>query len=280
MRVRGKQLGINVSHQDTMDCISRICESIQNIPKMAPLFVFHVPRPPVLARPSKMAWTCSAASNAGLIANLQRTLQIRTPRVRDAMLSVDRATFVPETCTAPYADCPEPLSHNATISAPHMHAAALELLLPYITPTSALLDVGAGSGYLAAALANLAPRGSVTALEHVPALAALAVRNLDAHDAELQRSGRVAVRLADGRLGARDRAPFAAIHVGAAAETVPPALVAQLAAGGAMVVPVGERGEAQRLLLVTKDARGRVEERAVLAVRYVPLCDLAMQIEA
>lgn len=160
-----------------------------------------------------------------------------------------------------------------------MHATALELLAPHLPPGGTALDVGTGSGYLAACLAALAgPAGRVLALEHVPALCALAERNIRACDDSLLQSGKVVLKEADGRLGAPDYAPFHVIHVGAASPDVPQRLVEQLRPGGAMVIPVGEHSFSQRLLLVKKDDSGEVSQEAVLAVRYVPLCDLDQQV--
>jgi protein-L-isoaspartate(D-aspartate) O-methyltransferase len=122
-----------------------------------------------------------------------------------------------------------------------------------------VLDVGAGSGYQAAVLAELA--AEVVAIERIPELAELARRNLAAAGYE-----RVEVRVGDGALGAPDRAPFGGIAVAAAAPGVPPALLEQLAPGARLVVPVGDRG-GQTLLAV--EAGGST--RRLVPCRFVPL---------
>ncbi len=127
-----------------------------------------------------------------------------------------------------------------------------------------MLEVGTGSGYQAAVLAELA--GNVCSIEVVPELAASAAAALKGqgyHNVEL--------RTGDGGLGWPERAPFDAIIVTAAAPDIPPALLEQLRPGGRMVIPVGPRHGDQELLLVTKDAAGTVAQRTVLPVAFVPL---------
>jgi protein-L-isoaspartate(D-aspartate) O-methyltransferase len=125
-----------------------------------------------------------------------------------------------------------------------------------------VLDVGTGSGYAAAVLAELARQA--VSIERIPALAARARRAL-----ELTGHGDVDVRVGDGSLGAPDRAPFDAISVAAATEHVPPALYEQLAPGGRIVLPVGGRG-GQRLVRIERGDTGPVETGS-LACRFVPL---------
>lgn len=229
-----------------------------------------------------MAWACSALTNDGLVDNLVKNSLVKIPRVEQVMRLVDRRAFLPSR-TPPeyaYADSPHPLPCAATISAPHMHAMALELLNEYLTPKASALDIGAGSGYFAACMAALVgPQGKVVAIEHAPTLSEFARKNLDrfAADVPEDRACPVVVRTGDGRLGDSEAAPFKAIHVGAAAPIVPHALVSQLAPDGAMVIPIGEPHGSQRLAMVTKDKAGQVSERTICYVRYVPLCDLQQQ---
>lgn len=153
------------------------------------------------ARLRTMAWTCSADSHPALVAKLQTASLLRSTRAVDAMLRVDRACFTPNA----YADEPQPLPCRATISAPHMHATAVELLHDVLAPGVAALDVGTGSGYFAAVMAVLVgPAGKVVAIEHAADLCALATRNLQAFDPDVIRNANVVVREADGRLGAPD----------------------------------------------------------------------------
>ena len=125
-----------------------------------------------------------------------------------------------------------------------------------------MLDVGTGSGYQAAVLAELA--AEVVTIERVPALAERRARALAAAGYE-----RVEVRIGDGTLGVPERAPFDGIAVAAAAPSVPEALYAQLAPGGRVVVPVGSRRD-QRLEIVTRGPHGR-EVRTSVPCRFVPL---------
>ncbi|CAN8061712.1 unnamed protein product [Agarophyton chilense] len=225
-----------------------------------------------------MAWTCSAASNAALVDNLVRKRLLTTARAEAAMRVVDRRLFVPPAADA-YADSPQPLSCRATISAPHMHAMALQYLEPYLPPGATALDVGAGSGYFAALLAVLVgPTGSVVGVEHAAQLTDFAVANLQAFRDAAPPAAPVLMRTADGRAGASDKAPFSAIHVGAASPSIPQPLLNQLANNGAMIIPVGSEYGPQNLMLVNKDQHGHVTSTSVCGVRYVPLCDLDHQL--
>ena len=141
-----------------------------------------------------------------------------------------------------------------------MVAATCELL--GLSGDENLLEVGTGSGYAAAVLAELAR--SVTSIERVPELAARARENLAAAGYE-----RVDVVVGDGSLGVAETAPFHAIAVAAAAPRVPESLYEQLGQGGRLVVPIGSRAD-QRLVLVVRSPEGPAEARS-LPCRYVPL---------
>jgi protein-L-isoaspartate(D-aspartate) O-methyltransferase len=127
-----------------------------------------------------------------------------------------------------------------------------------------VLEVGTGSGYQAAVLAELA--GTVCSIEVIPELAARAAQVLAAEG-----YGKVALRTGDGAPGWPERAPFDAIIVTAAAREVPPALLAQLRPGGRLVIPVGDAYGDQDLRLLRKDAKGDVTSQSVLSVAFVPL---------
>ncbi|KAH9962985.1 protein-L-isoaspartate O-methyltransferase-domain-containing protein [Russula dissimulans] len=313
-----------------------------------------------------MAWSCSGTTNAELISNLIRNKLIKSDAVAavrapshlnrpkclphanlydvltlQAMTAVDRANYVPDAGKRhAYQDSPQLIGHDATISAPHMHAHTAELLLPYLRGrpdgrSARVLDVGAGSGYLTSVFYHLVRDGRsgggsggggdndassptdaqqsaahVVGIEHIPALTALAQRNIrsdglgDALDSQ-----RIVLVTGDGRLGAwpfpssssssssppnsplektiqsqSDRSkwwrigigyppkgPYDAIHVGAAAATIPPALVEQLACPGRMIIPVGTHS--QRLMQVDKDAQGKITQKDLFGVVYVPLTD-------
>ncbi|TML68898.1 MAG: protein-L-isoaspartate(D-aspartate) O-methyltransferase [Actinobacteria bacterium] len=186
---------------------------------------------------------------------------IRDERVRAAMATVPRERFVPaDDLRRAYADSALPIGFDQTISQPYMVAATCELL--GLSGDENVLEVGTGSGYAAAVLAELA--ASVTTIERVPELAARARETLAATG-----YGDVAVVVGDGSLGVPEKAPFHAIAVAAAAPRVPESLYEQLAHGGRLVVPIGSRAD-QRLVLVVRSPEGPAEVRS-LPCRYVPL---------
>ncbi len=184
-------------------------------------------------------------------------------RVRAALAKVRREAFVPE-AEAPYAyvNAPLPIGHRQTISQPFIVALMTELL--DLQPDDVVLEIGTGSGYQAAILAELARR--VYTIELIPELAAAA-------RAALQREGygTIELRCGDGALGWPEHAPFDAIIITAAAPEIPTALFAQLKPGGRMIAPVGPHAWEQRLVLVRKDEDGRVATQDVMAVAFVPL---------
>ena len=186
---------------------------------------------------------------------------IHDERVLAAMERVPRELFVPERARRyAYEDGALPIGHGQTISQPFIVATICSLLR--LEGDERVLDVGTGSGYQAAVLAELADE--VVTIERVPELAASA-------RSALAEAGydRVEVRVGDGSLGVPDRAPFDGIAVAAAAPAIPEALYAQLADEGRLVVPRGSRW-GQDLVLVEKRPGGPVETRSV-PCRFVPL---------
>ncbi len=180
-----------------------------------------------------------------------------------AMRSVPRHEFVPPD-QRPYAylDTPLPIGHGQTISQPVVVGYMTQLTRP--RPGMRVLEVGTGSGYQAAVLARTGAK--VWSIEIFGALAEEA-------KARLTRLGfdGVTVRHGDGYAGWAEQAPFDAIVVTAGADSIPPALVEQLAPGGRLVMPVGDPRVDQQLVLLEKDATGRVASRRLLPVRFVPL---------
>jgi len=187
---------------------------------------------------------------------------ITDARVLDAFAAVPRDRFVAEPDqAAAYADHPLPIGAGQTISQPYIVALMAEALA--LAPGDHVLEVGAGSGYAAAILSRLAT--DVVAVERMPGLAAAAADRLAALGYD-----NVRVVAGDGSMGVPDEAPFDAICVSASAPQVPRALVAQLAPGGRLVVPVGDTDE-QELVRVVLHDDGRLRAQRLGAVRFVPL---------
>ena len=194
------------------------------------------------------------------LARLMARRGIRDERVLAALATVPREQFVPERLRRhAYADRALPIGSGQTISQPFMVATMLEALA---LDGGRVLDVGTGSGYQAALLAELADE--VVTIERVPELAEEARRTL-----ERTGYGDVDVRVGDGTLGVPERAPFDGIVVAAAAPAVPETLYEQLAPGGRIVVPVGTRRD-QWLETVERGPDGPVRSRTV-PCRFVPL---------
>lgn len=186
---------------------------------------------------------------------------VRSPRVLEAMRSVPRHEFVPPRHRdLAYTDGPLPIGSGQTISQPYIVALMTELLNP--GPGQKVLEIGTGSGYQAAVLAQLA--GEVHTVERIAGLGRLASRIL-----RDQGISNVHVHIRDGSLGLPEQAPFDGIIVTAAAPGVADELLEQLNDPGRMVVPVGSRGG--QTLQVWERRQGRIEFDLILPVAFVPL---------
>ncbi|MDP1665237.1 MAG: protein-L-isoaspartate(D-aspartate) O-methyltransferase [Methylobacter sp.] len=184
-------------------------------------------------------------------------------RVLDTLLKVPRHEFVRDTERPhAYTNSPLPIGYGQTISQPFIVAIMTDLL--QLKKTDRVLEVGTGSGYQAAILAELAD--SVYTIEIIEPLAKQAAENLKrtGYDAVHTRSG-------DGYYGWEEAAPFDGIVVTAVASHIPPPLIKQLKPGGRMIIPVGAQFMTQYLVLVTKDANEKVTTRQILPVSFVPL---------
>ncbi|XP_053980740.1 protein-L-isoaspartate(D-aspartate) O-methyltransferase-like [Hylaeus volcanicus] len=227
-----------------------------------------------------MAWHCSGTTNQEMVAKLKEAGLIATGTAEAAMIAVDRARYCHE--ANPYLDQPRRIGYNVTISAPHMHAYALSILSDQLFDGAKALDVGSGSGYLSACMAFMVgPRGRVIGIDHIPELIEMSTKNVSEDCPHFIKEGRVKFIVGDGRLGHGAEGPYNAIHVGAAAETLPQQLIDQLAPGGRLVCPVVSIEGFQRfqdLVQVDKDADGTVTKKKLMHVSYVPLTDPATQL--
>jgi len=190
-------------------------------------------------------------------------------RVMAVMGKVPRHSFVPEhRASDAYLNRPLPIGEGQTISQPYIVALSTELLEP--RPGDVVLEVGTGSGYQAAVLAELVRQ--VYSIEIVAPLGREAARRLRALGYD-----NVEVKIGDGYQGWPEKGPFDGIVVTAAAPDVPMPLVNQLKPGGRMVIPIGPRFAEQELVLIEKLADGSVTRRTVLPVRFVPMTGEAQQ---
>jgi len=207
------------------------------------------------------------ATRLAMVAEQIEARGIRDPAVLAAMRHVPRHRFVlPELRAHAYIDRPLMIGYQQTISQPYIVAAMTEHVSP--KPTMRVLEIGTGSGYQAAVLAECV--GEVYTIEILPELGRQAAALL----AELGYTN-VHARIGDGYDGWPEQAPFDAIVVTAAPPTIPQPLLDQLALGGRLVIPVGEANQAE-LLVVTRTEHG-FERRTAEAVRFVPMTGKAQE---
>jgi protein-L-isoaspartate(D-aspartate) O-methyltransferase len=188
---------------------------------------------------------------------------VRDKRVLDAMSKVNRKAFMPENVrNLAYEDRPLPIAAGQTISQPYIVAYMIEALV--LKGGEKVLEIGAGSGYAAAVLAEIA--GEVYTIERIDQLAEKAASNLIGEGYE-----NVHILHADGTIGWRDESPFDAILVSAGAPEIPLALKQQLAIGGMMIIPVGADPKAQELIRITRVDENGYDREDLADVRFVPL---------
>ena len=184
-------------------------------------------------------------------------------KVIDAVGKVKRHKFVPENYRVnAYDNRPLPIEHGQTISQPYIVAAMTELL--DLKESDRVLEVGTGSGYQAAVLAHIVKK--VYTLEIIEPLGLEAKERLKTLGYK-----NIEVQIGDGYYGLKNKAPFDAIIVTAAAGQIPSPLLKQLKPGGRMVIPVGSQFYVQQLVLVKKDTKGKITLRQIIPVRFVPL---------
>lgn len=193
-------------------------------------------------------------------------LDTLSPAVRQALLDVPRHAFVPDALQdAAYDNSPLPIGEGQTISQPYIVAIMTELLA--LGPEQQVLEIGSGSGYQTAVLARLAKQ--VYSIEIVETLAKRAANRL-----KLLGYHNVEMRVGDGYRGWPEAAPFDAIIITAATESVPPPLLEQLKPGGRLIVPL-DNGFDQELTLISKAPSGEISQRKLLPVAFVPMTGLA-----
>jgi protein-L-isoaspartate(D-aspartate) O-methyltransferase len=229
----------------------------------------------ILSLITLLVFAATPASSAGILETefdaLRREMVDRQLRGRDiddpavlrAMTVVPRDLFVPSNIRSlAYEDSPLPIGHDQTISQPYIVALMSQLLSP--APGDRVLEIGTGSGYQAAVLAEMG--AEIYTVEIVPELARRSEKLLG----ELSYDN-VTVKTGDGYKGWPEHAPFDGIIVTCAPTTIPTPLKDQLAEGGRMVIPAGER-HAQKLYLLTKK-NGKIVQQKIIDVRFVPMVD-------
>ncbi len=216
-------------------------------------------------RPLPAAFAERRAAREHMVRETIARRGVKDPRVLAALRRVPRHRFVPPSLAgSAYSGRPLPIGWGQTISQPYIVAAMSEAAAP--EPVARCLEVGTGSGYQAAVLAELC--GRVYSIEYLPELAEFAAKNLK------DLGYRVELRTGDGYAGWPDAQPFDVIVVTAAPERVPEPLLDQLALGGRLVIPVGPEGGVQELALYVRRRPGRdpasFERRSLAEVRFVP----------
>lgn len=200
-----------------------------------------------------------------MVSHLERRYDLEDEDILAAMRNVPRHKFVrDQDSRRAYDDAPLPIGHGQTISQPFIVAEMTRLLRPALKHEAKVLEIGTGSGYQAAVLAEFTT--NVYSIEIIGALADSAGKKLKELGYDI-----VQVKHGDGYDGWEEHAPFEAIIVTCAAGQIPPPLLEQLAPGGRMVIPVGPVYATQYLMIVDKDKDGRVTSREHMPVRFVPL---------
>ena len=204
-----------------------------------------------------------ASERRAMVRNQIEARGVRDESVLRAMGNVPRHWFVPENMQRPaYADRPLPIGEGQTISQPYIVAFMTQAL--GLTPESKVLEVGTGSGYQAAVLAEITSH--VYTIEIVKPLAKRAAASFEQHGYTA-----IETKIGDGYAGWPEHAPFDAVIVTCAPGHIPPKLFEQLKPGGRMCIPVGAQGWGQSLQLITKSPEGKMIVKRLMPVRFVPM---------
>jgi protein-L-isoaspartate(D-aspartate) O-methyltransferase len=231
----------------------------QSEQKQEPSKKKEVPRP----EHTHPAFTERTQERARMVEGQIRERDVRDPNVLRSMLTVPRHAFVRRSdLRRAYADHPLPIGLGQTISQPYIVAYMTEAL--NLDPNYKVLEIGTGSGYQAAVCAEIVRE--VYTIEIIEELAKSAKQRLK----ELGYRN-VSVKAGDGYFGWKEKGPFDAIIITAAAGLVPPPLVEQLKPDGRMILPFGSPYGAQTLILITKDNKGKISSKRLIPVRFVPM---------
>ena len=202
-----------------------------------------------------------------------------TQPVFDVMAKIDRKHFVPdEMAVQAYSDIPRSIGFGTTISAPHMHAMTLNSIKDFIIKGGKAIDIGTGSGYLGACLAEMMGKGSkVYIVDHIKEILDFAIRNIKKGNPYLMKQKRIIPILADGRKGLKEHGPYDVIHIGGAIEEVSQEILDQLKPGGIIWAPVGS-SYSQSISIIKKDQEGNITTDKIMDVRYGSLTSVEAQL--
>ena len=192
---------------------------------------------------------------------------IKSRKVYDAMMSVDRADFAP---INPYENYPQWIGYNVVISAPLLHSYSLEILKDYLIEGNNALDIGFGSAYLTVAMSKMMnDKGCVVGIEHIKDLYDFGMNNITKHHKNLIENKCIKLILGEGREGYKAKAPYKCIHVGVSSLKIPKEFIEQLDFGGRLMMPLGPE-EDQYIYIVDKDLEGILHIVKVFQYVIVP----------
>ena len=210
----------------------------------------------------------SLIGQSNFIDQLIKSGSLRTPEIIQVIGHLDRSDF--GRTQSPYS--PEMIGFGQTISAFDIHTMACEALYPsLVRPNARILDVGCGSGYLTAVFARLNPSATVYGVDYKPEMIEVAQRSLAKEHGDLMRASRIVLHTSDGAQGYPPGAPYDAIHVGVAVESLPETLLQQLREDGILVAPVGPPNVIQDLVTVTKKGEFTKKTKSLAFVRFEPM---------
>jgi len=218
--------------------------------------------------------------NRKLLTILKEEGVLKSDLVFQTMMTINRRNFLPEgLINRAYQDNPLSIGWNTTISAPHMHANTLEELKAHLKKGGKAIDIGCGSGYVTACMAEImGEHGKVIGLDHIEDIIIFARNNLKKKNQYLIDSRRVEFINADGRKGYPEGGSYDVIHVGGAVAQVPQEMLNQLAKGGRMWIPVGPNG-CQAIYVYDKDMNGNVKNQKLFNVSYGALTSVENQLQ-